>query len=150
MVATQQARKRGLARYGDDFWGNDIDRTPRRPAPPASTSSRLHWRSFFGSKHLGTRPANATPRQPRHWNFNLSPIGTSSRTVGVAAAREEDIRHYPTHRGRSGRSYGTYYCYNLRRGQRFYATRPSCSGISSTINTNTGLNWWNESSLLRS
>lgn len=90
LVATQQARKRGLARYGDDFWSYGTERAPHRPAPPASTLSRLHWRSFFGSTHLRTRPANATPRQPRHWNFNLLPLGTSSRTVDVAAAREDD------------------------------------------------------------
>ncbi|KAG0696409.1 hypothetical protein DFH29DRAFT_951063, partial [Suillus ampliporus] len=78
---------------GDDFWGNDTNRTVRRGAPPASSSSFLHWRSLFGSLRFSARPTDApqpTSLQPWRWNFSLFSVGSSSHPVNVAPARDED------------------------------------------------------------
>ncbi|KIK34466.1 hypothetical protein CY34DRAFT_812875 [Suillus luteus UH-Slu-Lm8-n1] len=85
----QQSNNRGLARYGNDFWGDDTDRTPRRSADPSS-SPRL--RNFFSSLRSSTRSTN-TPSiqlQPRRLNFSSFPVTISMRPVAVAPCREED------------------------------------------------------------
>ncbi|KAG2741897.1 WD40 repeat-like protein [Suillus brevipes Sb2] len=79
----------GSAKYGNDFFA---DHSNGRTAPPAN-SSLLHWRSLFGSLRFSARPTDAprpSPREPRHWNFRLRPVGKSRRTVEVAPARDED------------------------------------------------------------
>ncbi|KAG2050092.1 WD40 repeat-like protein [Suillus hirtellus] len=90
-----QPKKTGLARYGNDFFGNESDHTSRRVAPAASSSSLIHWRRFISSIHFGTRPANASQlmeRHSRHWNFNFNLFfgGHSMRTVDVPLAQDED------------------------------------------------------------
>ncbi|KAG2742134.1 WD40 repeat-like protein [Suillus brevipes Sb2] len=79
----------GSAKYGNDFFA---DHSNRPTAPPAN-SSLLHWRSLFGSLRFSARPPDAprpSPRESRHWNFRLRPVGKSRRTVEVAPARDED------------------------------------------------------------
>ncbi|KAJ8582794.1 hypothetical protein M405DRAFT_867537 [Rhizopogon salebrosus TDB-379] len=44
-ASTQQAHSRGSARFGDVFWGKDVDHTQRRSALPAGQSSPLRGRS---------------------------------------------------------------------------------------------------------
>ncbi|KAG0697088.1 WD40-repeat-containing domain protein [Suillus ampliporus] len=93
LVSQQLTKNRGLAKYGDDFWGNDMNRTLRRGGPPASSSSSLHWRSLFGSLRFSVRPTDAPQPislQPRHWNFDLFSVGRSGHPVDVAPARDED------------------------------------------------------------
>ncbi|KAG1803345.1 WD40-repeat-containing domain protein [Suillus subaureus] len=88
IIAKQFANNRGVGRYGNDFFGSDINRVP---APPAGPSSLL--RSLFGYISVGTRSPNSLqsmPREPRHWNFNLFPVWISRRTVFVSPARDED------------------------------------------------------------
>ncbi|KAG1877281.1 hypothetical protein F4604DRAFT_1680312 [Suillus subluteus] len=94
VVSKQQPNNRGLARYGDDFWGINTNYTPRHTAPPASPSTPLHWRSLLGSLRFTTPFANASqstlPRESRRWNFSSFLVGPSRRTVDVAPARDED------------------------------------------------------------
>ncbi|KAG0696421.1 hypothetical protein DFH29DRAFT_1004590 [Suillus ampliporus] len=93
LASQQLANNRGLAKYGDDFWGNDTNSTPRRAPPPASSSSSLHWRSWFGSLRFSARPTDAPqpiPLPPRRWNFSLFSVGRSGHPVDVAPARDED------------------------------------------------------------
>ncbi|KAG2048522.1 WD40 repeat-like protein [Suillus hirtellus] len=90
-----QPKKPGLARYGNDFFGNEPDHASRRPAPPASPSSLVRWRRFISSIHLGTRSVDAAQpleRQSRHRNFNLKSFsgGRSTRTVDVPLAQDEN------------------------------------------------------------
>ncbi|KAG2742133.1 WD40 repeat-like protein [Suillus brevipes Sb2] len=80
---------RGSAKYGKDFFADHSD---GRTTPPAN-SSLLHWRSLFSSLRFSARPTDtprASPRESRHWNFSLRPVGKSWRTVDVAPARDED------------------------------------------------------------
>ncbi|KAG1860949.1 hypothetical protein F4604DRAFT_1957684 [Suillus subluteus] len=93
LVSKQQPNNRGLAKYGKDFWDADINTVPHRAAPPARPSSSLHWRSLLGSLRFSTRPADAPqpiPLQPRHWNSSLFPVGSSVRTIDVAAGRKKN------------------------------------------------------------
>ncbi|KIK35613.1 hypothetical protein CY34DRAFT_812020 [Suillus luteus UH-Slu-Lm8-n1] len=97
----------GSARYGKDFFA---DHSNRRAAPPANTSL-LNWRSLFSSTdaprpapresrhsnllnslHFTTRPnaPQSISLQPRRWNFNLFPGGSSIPTVEVAAGRKKN------------------------------------------------------------
>ncbi|KAG1803347.1 WD40-repeat-containing domain protein [Suillus subaureus] len=97
LKATQpkhQANTRGSARYvgGNDFFGNDTNHTPHY-ALSGSPSSLIRWRHLLGPIHFGTRPADALrpiPRQPRQWNFNLFPRGTSSDIIDVAPSRKKN------------------------------------------------------------
>ncbi|KAG2747531.1 hypothetical protein P692DRAFT_20736343, partial [Suillus brevipes Sb2] len=76
---------------GNDFWGADTNTVHRRAAP-ASPSSALRWRNLFSSLRVSTRPLNtpqSIPLEPRRWNFNLFPGGSSTRTVEVAAGRKK-------------------------------------------------------------
>ncbi|KAG2049033.1 hypothetical protein BDR06DRAFT_1012430 [Suillus hirtellus] len=85
----QQSNNRGLARFGNDFWGDDTNRTPRRSE---DTSSSPRLRNFPGSLRSSTRSAN-TPSiqlQPRCLNFSSFPVTISRRPVTVAPCREED------------------------------------------------------------
>lgn len=85
----QQSNNRGLARYGNDFWGDDTNCTPRRSE---DTSSSPRLRNFFGSLRSSTRSAN-TPsiqHQPRRLNFSSFPVTISRRPITVAPCREED------------------------------------------------------------
>jgi hypothetical protein len=78
---------------GNDFWGADTN-TAHRPAAPASPSSALRWRDLFSSLRVSTRPLNtpqSIPLEPRRWNFNLFPGGSSTRTVEVAAGRKKKV-----------------------------------------------------------
>ncbi|KAG2744190.1 WD40 repeat-like protein [Suillus brevipes Sb2] len=84
----KQPNTGGSAKYGNDFFA---DHSNNRTAPPSSSS--LKWRSLFGSLRFSARPTDAprpSPRESRRWNFNLLPVGKSSRTVEVAPARDED------------------------------------------------------------
>ncbi|KAG1819539.1 uncharacterized protein BJ212DRAFT_1341508 [Suillus subaureus] len=75
---------RSFAKYGKDFWDADTNTAPCRAATPVNLLSSLHWRSLFGSLRFSTRSADtlqSIPLQPRHWNFNLFPVGSSIRTV---------------------------------------------------------------------
>ncbi|KAG1808979.1 uncharacterized protein BJ212DRAFT_1381776 [Suillus subaureus] len=90
---TVQPNNRGLAKYGKNFWDADTSTAPCHAAPPASSSTSLHWRSLFGSLRFSTRSADAPqsiPLQPRRWNFNLFSVGNSVRTIGVAAGRKKN------------------------------------------------------------
>ncbi|KAG2059904.1 WD40 repeat-like protein [Suillus hirtellus] len=90
-VSKQQPENRleGMTKYGKDFWDADTNPTPS----PASPSSSLYWRNLFSSLPFSTRHANAPqsiPLEPRRWNFNLFPRGSSIRTVEVAAGRKKN------------------------------------------------------------
>jgi hypothetical protein len=80
---------------GNDFFA---DHSNRRIAPPAN-SSLLHWRSLVGSFQFSARPTDV-PRpnapesislQPRRWNFNFFPGGSSIPTLEVAAGRKKNV-----------------------------------------------------------
>jgi hypothetical protein len=76
---------------GNDFWGDDTNRTPRHSAD-MSSSPRL--RDFFGSLRSSTRSANAPPSVPfehRRLNFSLFPVKFTRHPVDVAPCREEDV-----------------------------------------------------------
>ncbi|OAX35141.1 WD40 repeat-like protein [Rhizopogon vinicolor AM-OR11-026] len=86
-----KAHNRVLPRYGDDFWGNDTNRTPHRSAPfPEPSPPR---RNLFDFLRFNLRPVETSqplPLQPRHRNFSLFTGRTSVPTVVVAPARDED------------------------------------------------------------
>ncbi|KAG2741877.1 WD40 repeat-like protein [Suillus brevipes Sb2] len=91
LAPRQQSNNRGLARYGNDFWGDDTNRTPRHSA---DTSSSPRLRDFFGSLRSSTRSANAPPSvpfEPRRLNFSLFPVKFTRHPVDVAPCREEDV-----------------------------------------------------------
>jgi hypothetical protein len=86
----RQSNSRGLTRYGNDFWGDDTNRTPHRSP---DTSSPLGLRNLLSFLRSGTRPTNASPSihlQPRRWNLNFFPVRLSRRPVIVPPCREED------------------------------------------------------------
>ncbi|KAG2067077.1 WD40 repeat-like protein [Suillus decipiens] len=88
IVSKQSMNNRGVGRYGNDFFGNDMKNASASPVNPLSV-----FRKLFGTLHVGTRPRNsprARPREPRHWNPNLFFVGISRRPVEVAPCREED------------------------------------------------------------
>jgi hypothetical protein len=92
----RQTNNRGMARYGNDFWGDDTNRTPHRSS---DTSSPVGLRNLFGFLRSGTRPTNPSfsiQSQPRHLNLNLFPVKISRRPVVVAPCRDED-RYGMTH-----------------------------------------------------
>jgi WD40 repeat protein len=53
----RQTNNRGLARYGNDFWGDDTNRMPHR----SSDTSPLGLRNLFGSLRSGTQPTTPAP-----------------------------------------------------------------------------------------
>ncbi|KAG1825625.1 uncharacterized protein BJ212DRAFT_287221 [Suillus subaureus] len=59
MVSKQQPNNRGLARYGDDFWGINTNYT-HHTALPVSSSFPLHWHSSPGSLRFTIPSANAS------------------------------------------------------------------------------------------
>lgn len=73
VVPKRQANNRGMAKYGNDFFGNVTDHTPPRSAPPTGSSSALssRWRNLFGFLRFSTRPVDVAPQQipiqPRRW-----------------------------------------------------------------------------------
>ncbi|KAG0696420.1 hypothetical protein DFH29DRAFT_1082893, partial [Suillus ampliporus] len=94
LVSRQQASNRGLAKYGDDFWGTDTNRTPCGALPLSGPLPLLRWRNLFGFLHF-TRPANTPqpiPLEPRHWNFRFFPLRISKQPVDsvVTPCRLED------------------------------------------------------------
>ncbi|KAG0694785.1 WD40-repeat-containing domain protein [Suillus ampliporus] len=81
-------QSRAFGRYGNDFWGNGINPTPRRSALFVGTPSPLRLRNVFGFLRP-SQPTNAlqpiaSKTQPR--NFNLF----STHPVDVAPCRDED------------------------------------------------------------
>ncbi|KAG2737702.1 WD40 repeat-like protein [Suillus brevipes Sb2] len=72
----------GSAKYGKYFFA---DHSNRPTAPPANTSL-LNWRSLFSS----TNAPRPSPRESRHRNFSLLPVGNFRRSIEVAPARDED------------------------------------------------------------
>ncbi|OJA11179.1 hypothetical protein AZE42_10585, partial [Rhizopogon vesiculosus] len=87
----RQPNNRASARYGDDFWGNNTNRTPHRSAPSTGPSRRR--RNLFDFLRFKFQPVDATqpiPPQPRLRNFSLFIRRTSVPTVIVAPARDED------------------------------------------------------------
>jgi len=86
----QQTNNRGLARYGNDFWGDDTNRTPHRSS---DTTTPRGLSNLFDFLRSGTRPTNLSSSiqlQPRRLNLNLFPLKISRRPVVVAPCREED------------------------------------------------------------
>ncbi|OAX31409.1 hypothetical protein K503DRAFT_787843, partial [Rhizopogon vinicolor AM-OR11-026] len=87
----RKAHSRVLPRYGDDFWGNDTNRTPHRSAPlPEPSPPR---RNLFDFLRFNLRPVETSqqlPLQSRRRNFSLFTGRTSVPTVDVAPARDED------------------------------------------------------------
>ncbi|KAG1893788.1 uncharacterized protein F5891DRAFT_762096 [Suillus fuscotomentosus] len=78
-----------MTKYGKDFWDADTNPT----SSPASPSSSLHWRNLLSSLPFSIGHANAPqsiPLEPRRWNFNLFPRGSSISTVEVAAGRKKN------------------------------------------------------------
>ncbi|KAG2059750.1 hypothetical protein BDR06DRAFT_673694 [Suillus hirtellus] len=87
--------KTGLARYDNDFFGNESDHAYHRATPVASQSSLIRWRCSLSSIHFGTRPVNAPQpieRQSQQWNvgFKLFSGGRSMRTIDVPLAQDEN------------------------------------------------------------
>jgi hypothetical protein len=86
----RQSNNRGLARYGNDFWGDDTNRTPHRSS---NTSSPRGLRNLFDFLRSGIPPTNLSSSiqlQSRRMNFSLLPVTISRRPVDVAPCREED------------------------------------------------------------
>ncbi|KAG1817603.1 uncharacterized protein BJ212DRAFT_1480163 [Suillus subaureus] len=55
----KQTNTRGLARYGNNFFGNDANHVPHY-APSESSFSLIRWRHVLGSIHFTTQPAKYT------------------------------------------------------------------------------------------
>jgi hypothetical protein len=86
----RQSNNRGLARYGNDFWGDDTNRTPHCSS---DTSSPHGLRNLFDFLRSGTRPTNPSSSiqlRPRRINFSLFPVTISRRPAVVAPCRDED------------------------------------------------------------
>ncbi|KAG2752811.1 hypothetical protein P692DRAFT_20268582, partial [Suillus brevipes Sb2] len=102
----KQPNTGGSPKYGKDFFA---DHSNRPTAPPANPSL-LNWRSLFSSTssprpspresrhrnllnslHFTTRlnAPQSISLQPRRWNFNLFPGGSSIPIVEVAAGRKK-------------------------------------------------------------
>ncbi|OAX37399.1 hypothetical protein K503DRAFT_866892 [Rhizopogon vinicolor AM-OR11-026] len=88
---TRQAHNRDLPRYGDDFWGDNTNRSPYRSAPFTDPPRRR--RNFFDFLRFNVRPVGAShplPLQSRRRNFSFFTGTTSVSTIDVAPARDED------------------------------------------------------------
>ncbi|OJA14358.1 hypothetical protein AZE42_13324 [Rhizopogon vesiculosus] len=76
---------------GDDFWGNDTNRTPRHSAPLPDPYPR---RNLFDFLRFNRGPVDASqplPLQPRPRNFSLFTGRTSVPTVDVAPAQDVEV-----------------------------------------------------------
>ncbi|KAJ8588347.1 hypothetical protein M405DRAFT_934171 [Rhizopogon salebrosus TDB-379] len=81
----------GLIRYGNDFWGDGSESTPRR-LPPLSGPSSPSRRNFFDFPYF-RQPVDASSSislTARRWNFSLFSGRIPAHTVSVAPARDED------------------------------------------------------------
>ncbi|KAG2054083.1 WD40 repeat-like protein [Suillus hirtellus] len=90
-----QVTQTGIARYGNDFFGNESEHASCHAAPHASPPFLFRWLRLLSSIHFGARPVNASrpiEQQSRHWNINLKLFsgGHSTRTVDVPLAQDED------------------------------------------------------------
>jgi len=78
-------------RQGNDFWGDDTNRTPHCSS---DTSSPHGLRNLFDFLRSGTRPTNPSSSiqlRPRRINFSLFPVTISRRPAVVAPCRDEDV-----------------------------------------------------------
>ncbi|OJA11658.1 hypothetical protein AZE42_10555 [Rhizopogon vesiculosus] len=76
---------------GDDFWGDNTNRS-HRSAP--STYPLPRRRNLFDFLRFDVRPVDAAqvmPLQPRRWNASLIPVRISRHRVDVAPCRPPDI-----------------------------------------------------------
>lgn len=92
----QANNNRGMARYGNDFFGNVTDHTSRRPSSPTGSSSSLPswWRNLFGFLRFSTQPADAAPQssplQPRRWYLARDDRPIQTTRVQISAAGTEE------------------------------------------------------------
>ncbi|OJA20744.1 hypothetical protein AZE42_10539, partial [Rhizopogon vesiculosus] len=87
----QRDHNRVLHRYGDNFWGDNTNRSPHRsPAPSTDPPPR---RNLFDFLRFNVRPVGASqplPLQSRTWNASLIPVRISRHRVDVAPCRIDD------------------------------------------------------------
>ncbi|OAX34972.1 WD40 repeat-like protein [Rhizopogon vinicolor AM-OR11-026] len=86
----RQAHNKVLSRYGDDFWGDNINRSPHRSAPSTDPPPRRNLLDFilFNVRPVGT--SQPLPLQSRRWNASLIPVRISRHRVDVAPCRIDD------------------------------------------------------------
>lgn len=92
----RQANNRGMAKYGNDFFGNVAGHTPHRSSSPTGSPSSLSswWHNLFGFLHFNTQPADVAPRssplQPPRWYLARDDRQTQiARAQNSAASTEE-------------------------------------------------------------
>lgn len=94
VVSKRQVNNRGMAKYGNDFFGDVADHRPRRPAPPTGSSPSLasRWRNLFGFLRFRTQPTDLAPQplQPRGWYFarDDGPTQTTQRQHSTTTTEE--------------------------------------------------------------
>jgi WD40 repeat protein len=95
VVSKRQANNKGMAKYGNDFFGNVTDHTPSRPAPPTGSSSSQpsRWRNLFGFlRFSSTQPTDVAPQSIplRRWYLARDDRPTqSTRGQNIATNTEE-------------------------------------------------------------
>jgi hypothetical protein len=86
----RQSNNRGLARYGNDFWGDDTTRTPHHSSDTSSPRGLSNLFDFLRSGTRPTNPSSSIQLRPRRINFSSFPVTISRRPAVVAPCRDED------------------------------------------------------------
>jgi hypothetical protein len=79
-----------LARYGNDFWGDDTNRTPHRSSDTTTPRGLSNLFDFLRSGTRPTNPSSSIQLRPRRINFSSFPVTISRRPAVVAPCRDED------------------------------------------------------------
>lgn len=89
LASIRQSNTGDRARYGNDFWGDDANRTRRSTG--TSPSRRLRdFIDFLYSKNQSSNVPEPIHLQPRRLNFSLFPVSIVRHPVDVAPCRGED------------------------------------------------------------